>query len=223
MSSLPRISRRATLGAAVAGIGATGALAGHWLALTPRALAAPAEITDAFLFADPESPVLGNPNGSLPIAEFFDYRCPFCRRMHPLIQRLLAEEHDIRFVAKEWPLLGGASIPAAKLALAAKWQGKFAAVNDALFNVAGLDVQKMRAAATSAGLDLERLDRDLSARDADLEGMLGDVALQAASLGLQGTPGFVIGRYLVPGAVSERDLRELVAKARAGLHPRKEG
>lgn len=223
MSSLPRISRRAALGAAVAGIGATGAFAGHWLALTPRALAAPAEVSNAFLFTDPDSPVLGNPNGTLSIAEFFDYRCPFCRRMHPLINRLLAEEHDIRFVAKEWPLLGGASIQAAKVALAAKWQGKFAAVNDALFNTSGLDVPKVRAVAASAGVDLARLDRDLSARSDELDNMLGDVELQAASLGLQGTPGFVIGRYLVPGALDERDLRALVAKARANLHPGKTG
>ena len=223
MSSLPRISRRAALGAAVAGIGDTGAFAGHWLAQTQRALAAPAEVEDAFLFTDPDSPVLGNPNGTLPIAEFFDYRCPFCRRMHPLISRLIAEEHDVRFVAKEWPLLGGVSIPAAKVALAAKWQGKFAAVNDALFSTPRLDEQNVRAAATAAGVDLAQLHRDLSARDADLQGMLGDVALQAASLGLQGTPGFVIGGYLVPGALDERDLRALVAKARASRHRGKEG
>ena len=169
------------------------------------------------MFADPDAPVLGNPHGTLPIAEFFDYRCPFCRRMDPLIGRLLRENPDFRYVAKEWPVFGGPSTTAARVALAANWQGRFAAVNNALFATSGLDEARTRAAAQGAGVDMVRLDRDLLTRSADLERMLGRVSEQAASLALQGTPGFVIGTYLVPGALSYDDLRNLVAKARAKL------
>ena len=215
-----KVSRRAAVGVAVTGAVAAGVFAGQWLGRTPGTARAATAIAGAPLFNDPDAPVLGNPHGILPMAEFFDYRCPFCRRMHPLVRRLLAEEPDIRFIAKEWPVFGGPSITAARVALAANWQGRFAAVNDALFASAGaLDDAAIRAAAVAAGVDMARLDSDLATRSAALQTMLGNVAEQAASLGLQGTPGFVIGSYLVPGALPFADLRRVVAEARAKLQP----
>lgn len=206
------------MGAAVTAVAAGGIVAGQWLGRSTSPAQAATAIADAPLFNDPDTPVLGNPLGTLPVAEFFDYRCPYCRRMHPLIARLLADEHDVRYVAKEWPVFGGPSITAARVALAANWQGKFAAVNDALFtSIGALDDANIRATTAAAGVDMARLDRDLSARGTALDRMLGRVAEQAASLGLQGTPGFVIGRYLVPGALSYDDLRKVVAQARANL------
>ena len=167
------------------------------------------------LFHDPGDPVLGNPAGKLPIAEFFDYRCPYCRAMNPLFQRLLREDQDIRFVAKELPVFGGVSVTAARVSLAGNWQGKFPALHDALFAAAGkLDEASVRAAAEKAGVDMTRLKNDLSTRKAELERILGRVAMQASALGLQGTPGLVIGNYLVPGALSYDTLLEVVAEAR---------
>lgn len=172
------------------------------------------------LFSDPQDPVLGNPHGTLPMAEFFDYRCPYCRRMHKLITQVLKDNPDIRYVAKEWPVFGGASVTAARVALAANWQGKFAAVNAALFTTTGgLDAKSIDAAAQAAGVDMAQLRHDLASRDAELQSMLGNVAMQAASLGLQGTPGFLIGTYLVPGALSYDDLTKVVAEARTKLQP----
>ena len=140
--------------------------------------------------------------------------------MHPLIARLLKENPDIRYLAKEWPVFGGRSIIAARVALAANWQGQFAAANDTLFAaVAPLDEQRIDAAARAAGVDMARMQHDLWSRDAELQNMLGRVAVKAASLGLQGTPGFVIGTYLVPGALSYDDLRKVVADVRAKLQP----
>ncbi len=216
-----RISRRAAIGGTVVAVGAAGAFAGQWLARSGgSALAAAEPIAKAPLFNDPQDPVLGNPQGTLPIAEFFDYRCPFCHRMHPLIARLLKENPDIRYLAKEWPVFGGPSITAARVAPAANWQGKFAAANDALFAaVAPLDAPRIDAAARAAGVDMARMQHELSSRDTELQSMLGRVAVQAASLGLQGTPGFVIGTYLVSGALSYDDLRKVVADARAKLQP----
>lgn len=204
------ISRRLTIAATLTLFGVGGGVAGRALG------AAPAAKPDARLFEHQNDPVLGNPAGRLAIAEFFDYRCPYCRRMHPVVSRLLREDHDIRFVAKNWPILGPVSRTAARVALAANWQGRFAAVHDALFSVPGkLDDAAVRDAATGADVDMLRLDHDLAQRADLLDDTLGDVALDAASLGLQGTPGFVIGPYLVPGALSYDDMRGLVDKARA--------
>ncbi|NKE46320.1 DsbA family protein [Roseomonas frigidaquae] len=167
------------------------------------------------LFRDPRDPVLGNPAGGLTIVEFYDYRCPYCIRMHALTEMLLSEDRDIRLVAKQWPVFGGPSVGAARTALAAHLQGRFAPVNDALFKVGRqLDDSKIRAAAEEGGLDLARMDADLSAQGGEIEQSLGRVAMQALSIGLQGTPAFIIGSYLVPGAMTYENLVETVAKAR---------
>lgn len=212
------IPRRLVLAGGFGAVAAAGAFGGQWLGRVRSAAEADPVVGRDGLFRDPDAPVLGNPKGTLPLAEFFDYRCPFCRRMHPLLQRLLAEDHDIRFIAKEWPIFGGPSVTAARVALAANWQGRFAPVHDALFKSAGaLDDAKIRAAVEKAGADTARLDRDLSTRSADLDTMLARVSGQARALGLQGTPGFVIGSYLVPGALSYDDLLKVVSDARAKL------
>jgi len=218
-----RLSRRlvvsAGLGAAAAAAVAFGV---RWPDRAEATTKAKTQRGGRTLFHDPDAPVLGNPSGTLTMVEFFDYRCPYCRKMHPLLQRLLAEDHGIRFLAKEWPVFGGVSVTAAKVALAANWQGKFEPVNDALFNAPGrLDDAKVRAAAKQAGADMKRLDHDLSTRDADLEHILDENSLQAHVLGLQGTPGFVIGHYLVPGAISYDDLVKVVAQARSKQHAAK--
>lgn len=211
------ISRRLAMQIA----GGTLGLAGVNTLRQPVAAARAADdMSPETLFTQPAGPVLGNPQGTLPIVEFFDYRCPYCRRMHPMMTRLLAEQHDIRFMPKEWPVFGGVSVTAARVALAASWQGRFAAVNDALFTAdAPLDAAKVNAVAEAAGVDMSRLATDLVNRGHELDSMLGTIAMQAESLALQGTPGFVIGKYLVPGAMSYDDLLGVVAKARAAPSP----
>ncbi len=214
MTSTP-LPRRRALVAGAATLAAAGILGGPW----PRpAHAAAATPDDPALFHDPGSPVLGNPRGSLPMAEFFDYRCPYCRMMYPRLRRLLAEDHDIRLIAKEWPIFGGPSVTAARVALAANLQGRYQPVHDALFSTTeALDEATIRALAQTAGVDMARLDHDLAARRADIDHILAQVSAQAHALGLGGTPGFVIGPYLVPGALSDADLRKVVSAARAKL------
>jgi protein-disulfide isomerase len=212
------IPRRLALAGGFGTVAAAGAFGGRWLGQSRTAAAAGMSLDRDTLFHDPEDPVIGNPMSALPIAEFFDYRCPFCHKMHPLLQRLLAEDHGVRFIAKEWPIFGGPSVTAARFAVAASWQGKFAAVHDAFFEtVAELDDAKIRSAAEKAGVEMDRLRRDLSTRSVDLDAMLALVSAQAHALGLQGTPGFVIGSYLVPGALSYDDLLQVVSDARAKL------
>lgn len=223
------MKRRTIVATTLSGTALLGASA-TWLFSRPGALPAEAatppppgaEKALEDLARGPGAVVLGNPTGDATVIEFFDYRCPYCRRMHAVLNHLIAEDRGIRFVAKEWPIFGGPSVTAAKVALAADWQGKYAAVHQALMEYAGtLDDAKVRALAEKAGLDMTRLDADLAARGGELDASLGQVTVQARTLGLQGTPAFLIGRYLVPGALSYDNLLDIVAKARAEASPRR--
>jgi protein-disulfide isomerase len=149
------------------------------------------------------------------VVEFFDYRCPYCRIMEPRLRELVTQDKSVRLVLKDWPIFGGMSVYAAQAAIAAGWQGKYAPVHDALFTLPRtMDRDAVRIAARRAGVDLAQLDRDLSARGAEIDRILGKTDVEARTLQLQGTPGFVIGHSLVPGALSLEDLEHLVAQAK---------
>lgn len=162
----------------------------------------------------PDAPVAGNSLGSVTVSEFFDYRCPYCRMMQPTLDALVAKDRRVRLVAKEWPIFGGPSVTAARVALAAGWQGKYAAVHDALFKLPRtMDEEAIRAAAASAGVDMVRLDRDLASRGKEIDAELATVDREARSLGFQGTPGFVIGTLIAPGAIPAAGLDDMVNRA----------
>jgi protein-disulfide isomerase len=167
------------------------------------------------LLHDPNSPVLGNPRCAVTGVEFFYYRFPYCRIMEPRLRELVTQDKSVRLVLKDWPIFGGMSVYAAQVAIAAGWQGKYAPVHDALFTLPRtMDRDAVRIAARRAGVDLAQLDRDLSARGAEIDRILGKTDVEARTLQLQGTPGFVIGHSLVPGALSLEDLEHLVAQAK---------
>ena len=162
------------------------------------------------------APTIGNPVGRVTIVEFFDYRCPYCKVMEPRLRSVLAEDKGVRLVLKQWPVFGGVSILAARVALASEWQGKFQAVHEALFALPlPFDGAAVRAAARGAGVDLARLDADLAARGAELDMTLAANAAEAGELKFAGTPGFVIGRQTAPGALPRDLLDKLIAQARA--------
>ena len=163
------------------------------------------------LLRDPGQMVAGNPAGSISIVEFFDYRCPFCRAMQPRLQRLMAADPRIRLVLKEWPLLGAQSIYTARVAIATSWQGKYNEVHDALLDLRGeMDETQVKDAVAAVGVDMERLGRDMTTGGARIDAVLARNADEAKQLGLQGTPGFVVGSHVIPGSVSFNDLRDIV-------------
>jgi protein-disulfide isomerase len=164
---------------------------------------------------DPDAPVIGNPRGRDVIVEFFDYRCPYCRAFEPVLRRFLAEDGEARLVLEEWPIFGGASDYAARVALAARWQGRFRRAHDALLDARGtLDRRRVREIAEGAGVDLARLDRDMRERRDEIDGALRHVALAAARLHLKGTPAMVIGRRVIWGSLTLDDLESLFAQPR---------
>lgn len=163
---------------------------------------------------DPNAPVLGNPEGDVTLVEFFDYNCPYCRRAAEGVEALIKGDPDLRVVLREWPILGEDSVAAARAALAAERQGGYEAFHFALMGVEGrVDDAAIEAAAEAAGLDLERLRADMGAPEVDAH-IAASMEL-AEALGVTGTPAFVVGDTVVPGAVPPEELARLVEEARA--------
>ena len=167
------------------------------------------------LFNNPADPVVGNTNGSVTIVEFFDYRCPYCKQVAGTVADVLAADKDVRVVFKEFPILGEDSVDAARAALAAHRQGGYARFHAILMNSKGvLSLDRIFTLAHEIGLDTDRLRADMDAPEI-LNALRANHAL-ARALKIQGTPAFVVGDQLVPGAVSAKTLRGLIARARQG-------
>ncbi len=164
---------------------------------------------------DPGSPVLGNPTGDVTVVEFFDYRCPYCKRTAPVVDQLVKEDGRIRRVMKEFPILGPESLFASKVALAAKAQDKYEPMHRLLIAAKGaLDQETVMKLAKEAGLDMARLKRDIS--DPAIDEALKKNRELAGQLEITGTPAFIIGKEFVPGAAELDTFKTIVARARKG-------
>jgi protein-disulfide isomerase len=165
------------------------------------------------IFDDPGTPVGGNPKGDATLVEFFDYRCPYCKQVQPRLKELLAGDQQLRIAYKEFPILGSVSVAAARAALAAHRQSKYEAFHDAMMAASGqITEDTVYQIAGAVGLDVDRLKRDMSSPQIDAA-LKANHAL-AEALDISGTPGFVIGDQIVPGAIELSSLRDLVAGAR---------
>lgn len=164
------------------------------------------------LLNDPGSPVSGNLSGDLTLVEFFDYRCGFCKRAAGAVTQLQQDNPRVRVVYKDLPILGEASELAAKAALSAKIQGKHQAFHEALLASKGdMTKESILAIATEVGLDAKQLEIDML--KPDLQTIIDRNRALAKDLGISGTPGFIVGTELVPGALDLKGLKELIARA----------
>ena len=164
---------------------------------------------------DPGDAVTGNPAGDVTLVEFFDYRCGYCKQVAGTVAAAVAEDGKVRLVHKQLPILGPASLLAAKAAVAAQSQGKYPIFHDALMaERRSLDEAGLIDLAKRVGLDGDRLRRDMGSPETEAR-IQSSVGL-AQSLNIRGTPAFVIGGELVPGAVDAGTLKSLIAKARKG-------
>ena len=170
------------------------------------------EVHREALERDPDSPAIGPPGASVTLVEFFDYRCPSCRELAPVLGAMVADDPDLRVVFKEWPVFKGVSITAARTALAAGLQGRYWPLHERLMAMRGITAARAREAAGELGCDLDRLDADLSAPP--VERHLALTARLAGELGFRGTPTLVLGRRVIPGALDRRRLAALVELAR---------
>src|SRR3546814_94762 len=147
------------------------------IAASAEAMAARAEIAD-----DPHAPKLAPEGYDVTIISYSDYQCPFCRKIHPALERLAQEDGRVRIVYRDWPIFGPASEEAARMAIASQWQNKHRQFNDALMRTEGkLSSEKIRAAANTAGIDFARLERDMEAREDDIDGVLRRTAIDRKS------------------------------------------
>ena len=171
---------------------------------------------------DPEIPALGNPDGDLTVVEYFDYQCPYCKKLAPEIAQVVREDGKIRLVLKDWPIFGAVSNSAAQLALAAKYQNKYQEAHDALIGVKEkLSDANIPELLTKAGVDVEQAKRDLQAHQKTIGEVLIHNNAQADAFGFQGTPGFIVGFFRVPGMVEMKVLKQIIADARAAAKKRK--
>jgi protein-disulfide isomerase len=157
--------------------------------------------------------VSGNPQGDVTIVEFFDTRCPYCRKLEPVMAKLLAEDHRVRLVYKDLPILGPPSVLGSKALLAARRQGGYEQLRDAIMAAPPQTTKAMiREAVEGLGLDWARLARDMD--DPAIQTQIEENLRLAQAVGVNGTPAMLIGDVLVPGAVDLPELREAVAAAR---------
>jgi len=160
-----------------------------------------------------QSPVWGNPDGDTIVVEFFDYNCPYCKKVFPSMERLIADDGDIKIVMKELPVLGPDSEYAAKAALAAQMQGKYDQFHAQMMTQGGrLSRDGVLVAAKAVGLDLEKLKKDMESVEVQQE--LERNSVWAQRLGVNGTPAFVIGEELIPGAIDGQRMKHFVDLAR---------
>lgn len=164
---------------------------------------------------DPGDPVVGNPDGDVTIVEFFDYQCSYCKSVMGPLMNLVARDGNIRLVLKEFPILGPLSQVAARASLAAERQGKYEAFHVALMRLRGrLTDGAIYQVAREVGLDIERLKADMV--DPAIQAQIQKSYQLAQALQIQGTPAFTIGQRLIPGAISQEQMADLVAEARKG-------
>ena len=190
---------------------ATGAL----MVLPTAALAE--GVTANAVFFDPDAPAIGNPKGDVTLVEFFDYQCPFCKRNHPVVEKLIARDAKLRVVMKDWPVFGPPSVYASQLVLGAQSSGKYKAAMAALMKTKGrLTREDVDRALSGGGVNPKQAEAGYKAARKRIDGLLARNDQQATLLGLAGTPGFVVGTTIYPGAMDEPALRAAIAKARKG-------
>jgi protein-disulfide isomerase len=173
----------------------------------------------AALFSSPRQVTLGNPQGDVTVVEFFDYNCSYCKRAMNDMLDLLKSDAKLKFVLKEFPVLGEGSIQAAQVAAAVRMQDKsgkkYLEFHQKLLSGRGqVDRARALAAAKDVGLDMARLEKDMASDE--VRATLEESFKLAEALGLNGTPSYVVGSDVVVGAVGFEKLKEKVNAVRCG-------
>ncbi|MGL4251906.1 MAG: DsbA family protein [Aeromonas sp.] len=165
---------------------------------------------------DPEA---GNPKGTLTIVEFFDYNCGYCKRAHPLVKQLMAEDKDIRYIYKQFPILSESSYFAARAALAVQLgqPDKYEAFHEKLYSHQGplSDEAQVKQIAEAAGVDWSKVKAKL--KDGAIDQNLGTNRELAGAMAISGTPAFIIGDQIMRGAPRDlASLKGIIKDVRAG-------
>jgi protein-disulfide isomerase len=172
-------------------------------------------LTEALVLRDPDVPVSGNAAGDITIVEWFDYQCPYCRKLEPELRQVVQDDGKVRLVLKDWPILGPISVVAARMALACKFQDKYSQAHDALIGVnSKLTEPRINELLAGAGIDVDRVKRDLASNAKTIDAILARNNDQATAFGFRGTPAFIVGKFRVPGALTIAEFEQVIADAR---------
>ena len=166
------------------------------------------------LEADPDDPVMGNPRGTITMVEFLDYRCGYCKRAFTAAMQVLNNHTNVRYVVKEFPILGPESVTAARASLAV-WRtqkAKYGAFHAALMQVRGdIPISKILSIGAQLGIDANQLKKDMT--DPEIDQILEKNYQLAQALNINGTPAFVIGGKLLPGAIDATTMNRMIAES----------
>lgn len=202
------MTRRDLIGAGAAALLTGPVLTGRAAASTPPS---PQQV-----FHDPDAPEFGNPKGDVTVVEFYDYECPFCKKMYPMMIDVIGQDGNVRLVMKDWPILSMASVRAAKLTLGTIGSGQYEAAHNALMATTGrLTDAKVDTALKAVGVDPKQAMAGYQKDAAKWGAYLARNDAQARAFGFSGTPGLVIGYTLFNGALDEAGFRKAIAEARA--------
>jgi protein-disulfide isomerase len=165
------------------------------------------------IFNDPDSPVGGNPGGDVTIVQFFDYNCPYCRVVAPTLREIERTDANVKFIYKEFPILGPGSEFAARAALAAHRQGKYIPFHRALMATDGrVGERAVMEVAQSVGLDIPQLKKDTE--DPGVIAAIERNLDLAGSLRIAVTPTFIIDENILRGAADLKAFQSIIAEAR---------
>ena len=171
------------------------------------------------IFNSPRGVVLGNKDGDVTFVEFFDYNCGYCKRAMTDMLDLMKSDSKLKVVLKEFPVLSQGSVEAAQVAVAVRMQDpggkKYLDFHQRLLGGRGqADKARAIAAAKEAGLDVARIEKDLASPE--VRATIEENFKLAESMGMNGTPSYVIGKQVVIGAVGLEGLKEKIGIARCG-------
>src|SRR3984885_7412108 len=172
---------------------------------------------NATLFNSPHQVVLGNPHGNVTMVEFFDYNCGFCKRALSDMLDLMKANPDLKFVLKEFPVLGEGSVEAARVAVAVRMQDasgkKYFEFHQKLLGGRGpADKARALAVAKDVGFDMGRIEKDMGSDE--VKKTIDESMKLADALGVNGTPSYVVGDEVVVGAIGLQALKEKLAAER---------
>jgi len=213
-------TRRETLGL----LGAGAVMLGMEIAPGPARAQSDGDnvLTEALVLRDPDIPVAGNVDGDITIVEYFDYQCPYCRKVEPELRQVVQDDGKVRLVLKDWPILGPVSVTAARMALASKFQDKYLQAHAALIGVnSKLTEPRIRELLAGAGIDVDRATRDLATNAKAIDAILVRNNDQATAFGFKGTPSFIVGKFRVPGVLTMAQFDQAIADARKAAAKKK--
>ena len=164
------------------------------------------------IYSDSGSPEAGNPRGDIAVVVFFDYNCGYCKSTLPQLQAFSTNDANVRVIFKEFPVLGPHSWLAAKAALAADRQGKYVEFHNALMTAETTDEDSIKNISKIIGIDHSKLQKDMA--DPQIDEQINRNHRLASSLEINGTPAYIIGDQIIPGAIDADSLTRIVTSIR---------